>query len=75
MDGWSRKLVGYGFYTAHSADGFHWHMDSELPRWLPGDTSSACWDEYRQWKGGCSQSWTDRKRSSPPSAPRDPCGN
>ncbi|MCC7263143.1 MAG: hypothetical protein IT369_11550 [Candidatus Latescibacteria bacterium] len=51
QDGWSRKQVSYGHYTAHSADGFHWHLDDALPRFIPGDTATACWDPW----AGCAR--------------------
>ncbi len=46
LDGWSRKWYSYGHYTAHSADGLHWVVDEDLPRFIPGDTATACWDPW-----------------------------
>jgi hypothetical protein len=50
-DGWSRKQVSYGHWTAHSADGLHWRLDDEFPRFIPGDTATACWDPW----SGCAR--------------------
>ncbi|MSR82175.1 MAG: hypothetical protein EXS58_04525 [Candidatus Latescibacteria bacterium] len=33
-----------GYYTAHSADGLHWQLDSTDPVWPYGDVISAVWD-------------------------------
>lgn len=33
-----------GYYTAHSADGLHWQLDSPEPLWPHGDVISAVWD-------------------------------
>lgn len=51
MDGWSLKQVSYGHWTAHSADGLHWQLDDRLPRFIPGDTATACWDPW----AGCAR--------------------
>jgi len=32
------KGAGSSYYTAHSADGLHWEVDSPEPRWYSGDT-------------------------------------
>jgi len=33
-----------GYFTAHSADGLHWTLDSLDPLWQPGDVISSVWD-------------------------------
>ena len=33
-----------GYYTAHSADGLHWTLDSLDPLWQPGDVITSVWD-------------------------------
>lgn len=35
-----------GYYTAHSADGLHWHLDSSQPLWPYADVITATWDPY-----------------------------
>jgi len=33
----ARPGLRYGYYTAHSADGLHWELDSPQPQWEGGD--------------------------------------
>ncbi len=35
------------FYTAHSADGLHWELDSRSPRWFSGDTITCAYHPGR----------------------------
>jgi hypothetical protein len=35
--GADNKLTDYGYYTAHSPDGFQWQYDTDSPRWKPFD--------------------------------------
>ena len=51
-----------GYFSAHSADGLHWELDSFQPIWPWGDVIISTWDSYRQcarvamkrdhWTGG-----------------------
>jgi len=59
-----------GYYTAHSADGLHWELDDERPRWLSGDVITSVYHPLRRqaiaamkfnpWAGGIARRaiWT-----------------
>jgi hypothetical protein len=40
------KINRTGYFTAHSADGLHWTLDSEEPLWPYADVITAAWDPY-----------------------------
>ncbi len=42
------ETVEYGYYTAHSADGLRWILDSSEPRWRSGDVITSVWHPGRQ---------------------------
>jgi hypothetical protein len=35
--------TAYGYYTAHSADGLHWELDSPTPTWSGADVITSAW--------------------------------
>ena len=37
-----------GYYTAHSADGLNWELDSTTPRWLSADVITSCYHPGRR---------------------------
>lgn len=38
------KVNGKGYFTAHSADGLHWDLDSPEPLWSGADVITSVWD-------------------------------
>jgi hypothetical protein len=40
-------IVEMGYYTAHSADGLHWELDSLKPRWYSADVITSIWHPGR----------------------------
>ena len=39
-----RQVNAKGYFTAHSADGMHWDLDSPDPLWPGGDVITSVWD-------------------------------
>jgi hypothetical protein len=47
LDGrYAARVNRPGYYTAHSADGLHWQLDSADPVWPHGDVITTVWDPY-----------------------------
>lgn len=47
LDGrFSHQLERDGYYTAHSADGIHWELDSSAPVWPFADVITSVWDPW-----------------------------
>ena len=86
-----RKVAHYdldlptrGYYTASSADGFHWRVESAAPLWPHADVITSVWDPLSncarialKWNGLCKgmsrrrffeATWTDGQASAPVSA-------
>ena len=54
------EVPARGFYTASSADGFHWHVEADAPQWPHADVITSVWDEETdcariclKWNGLC----------------------
>jgi len=43
---YSHRINQKGYFTAHSADGLHWELDSAQPLWPFADVITAAWDPY-----------------------------
>jgi hypothetical protein len=43
---YAQKVDQHGYYTAHSADGVHWELDSRKPVWPYADVITSVWDPY-----------------------------
>lgn len=41
------QIKDYGYYTAHSADGLHWVLDHNTPRWRSGDVITSIYHPGR----------------------------
>lgn len=48
---YERRISQSGYFTAHSADGLHWELDSPDPIWPWGDVITSAWDLY----AGCAR--------------------
>ncbi len=42
------EIVDWGYYTAHSADGLNWTLDTGKPRWRRGDVITSIWHPGRR---------------------------
>lgn len=52
LDGrFSQRVESPGYYTAHSADGLRWHLDSTSPVWPSADVITSVWDPW----SGCAR--------------------
>lgn len=48
---YAQKVGSSGYYTAHSADGLHWEVDSPDPVWPDADVITGVWDPH----SGCAR--------------------
>ncbi|MFC1526680.1 hypothetical protein ACFL6X_07720 [Candidatus Latescibacterota bacterium] len=42
---YTARVDSRGYYTAHSADGIHWEVDSSQPTWPHADVITSVWDD------------------------------
>jgi hypothetical protein len=45
-DRFSHSLASDGYYTARSADGIHWQLESDEPLWPNADVITSVWDPW-----------------------------
>ena len=81
---YGHDIGAVGYYTAFSADGLHWHFDSQEPTWHHADVITSTWDPHAdgalialKFNGGSAgmfrrrfytATWSDGEASEPVSA-------
>ena len=50
-DRYTQQIDARGYYTAHSADGIHWRLESSQPVWPHADVITSVWDPH----AGCAR--------------------